>query len=103
VHDLYCHCDRNWEGWAAPAAQAGAAQLGASVNSSCWYIVFVKGVSPQIANPQSREFLGSFCKSQTRKFPWYPSSQIANPQICKEKSCVSDPDPHWFVSDIFEK
>ncbi len=30
-------------------------------------------------------------------------SQSANPQVCKEKSCVSDPDPHWLASICKEK
>jgi hypothetical protein len=59
-------------------------------------------VGPQIANPQIlipqsqiRKFLW-----QIRRFPWCPGQQITN-QICKEKSSVSDPDPHWFASNIF--
>jgi hypothetical protein len=39
--------------------------------------------------------------SQIRKCPCGPSSQIANPQICIEKNSVSDPDPHWFASNVF--
>jgi hypothetical protein len=41
VHEWYCHSGRNLEGWVAPAALAGAAQLRATVNSSCWDIAFV--------------------------------------------------------------
>ncbi len=78
---------------------------------ACKFFVFVH-------NSQIFEFLGSFrnrksfnflcatvCKSQIhkfikiilqiRKFPWCPSLHIPNPQNCKEKGSVSDPDPHW--------
>ena len=40
-------------------------------------------------------------KSQIRKFLWCPSPQIANPKICKEKSSVFDPVPHWYACNIF--
>jgi hypothetical protein len=68
----------------------------------------------QIANPQ---ILGFIPQSQILKFlrrasPQFANPQIslvsqptnrksANPQICKEKNNVSDPDPHWFASNIF--
>jgi hypothetical protein len=35
------------------------------------------------------------------KFPWRSSPHMANPQICKEKNSVSNPDPHWLASNIF--
>jgi hypothetical protein len=55
--------------------------------------------SPQIANPQIHGLIpqAQTRKSQIRKLPWCPSVQIANPQICKAKSSVFDPDPHWFA------
>jgi hypothetical protein len=43
-------------------------------------------INPKIANPQ---------------IPWWPSPQIANPHICKEKGSVSDPYPHWFACNTF--
>jgi hypothetical protein len=55
--------------------------------------------SPQIANPQIYKRI--IRKSHICKFPWCSSLQIANPQICKEENSVSDPDPHWFASNIF--
>ncbi len=67
-----------------------------------------------VRKSQIRELLGSFrnrkstnfwCvpvhKLKNRIFPWSPSPQIANLQICKAKSRVFDPDPHWFASNIF--
>jgi hypothetical protein len=78
-------------------------------------------VSPQIPNkqflgliprPQILKLLGMpVCRSQIhkfvmiilqiRKFSWCPSPRIPNPQNCKEKGSVSDPDPHWFASIYF--
>ncbi len=43
---------------------------------------------PQTAIPQFLGFIPQTAKF--RKFPWYSSPQIAGPQICKEKSSVSD-------------
>jgi hypothetical protein len=43
-------------------------------------------INPEIANP---------------KISLVPQS--ANPQVCKERSCVSDPDPNWFASICKEK
>ncbi len=42
-----------------------------------------------------------FFSPHIRKFLRWSSPQIANPQICKEKNSVSDPDQHWFASIIF--
>jgi hypothetical protein len=35
-----------------------------------------------------------------QNYPGCPSPQIGNPKICKEKSSVTDPDTHCFVSNI---
>jgi hypothetical protein len=43
-------------------------------------------INPKIANHQ---------------IPWWPSPQIANPHICKEKDSVSDPDADWFALHTF--
>jgi hypothetical protein len=72
--------------------------------------------SPQIENlphSQIRKFLRSVRKSQIYIFvvinPEIANpkislvSQSANPQVCKEKIRVSDPDPHWFASICKEK
>jgi hypothetical protein len=77
-------------------------------------------VSPQIANlqilgliPQSQSQISEVCQSANDKFvminPQVANQQIslvyqqhiANPQICKEKSSVSDPCPQWFAFNIF--
>ena len=47
-------------------------------------------VSPQTANGNSAISWVHSANCKFRKFPWYPSPQIASPQICKEKSSVSD-------------
>jgi hypothetical protein len=51
-------------------------------------------VSPPIADPQ---ILLLIPQSQIREFPCCPSPKIANPQICKVKNSISDPDPHSFA------
>jgi hypothetical protein len=67
----------------------------------------------KICKPQIRKFLGSFRNQKSAKLRGVPvqksqihkfviiNPQIANPQICKRKSNVSDPDPHLFASNIF--
>jgi hypothetical protein len=53
-------------------------------------------------NLKSANFLGvPVCKTQIRTFPLCPSPQIAKAQVCKDKSSVSHPGPHWFASNIF--
>jgi hypothetical protein len=97
-------------------------------HSGLYYgFIFTKGghadffLCPKIANPQN---LGLIPQSQIRKLLSCASPQLTNPQICndlyanrkyanflhvqfhktqigKEKSNVSDPDPHWFASNTF--
>jgi hypothetical protein len=67
----------------------------------------------KICTPQIRKFLGSFRNKKSAKFRGVPvqksqihkfvmiNPQIANPQICKRKNNVSDPDPPWLLSNIF--
>ncbi len=57
-----------------------------------------------ITNPQ----ISQVCQSQDCKFVMInplistcASPHIENPQICNKKSSVSDPDPHWIVSNAF--
>jgi hypothetical protein len=52
-------------------------------------------------SPQTRKFVKNYPQITYLKIPWCSSPQIANPQICKEENSVSDPDPHWFASNIF--
>jgi hypothetical protein len=62
-------------------------------------------IGSQIANTwahsasQIRKFV--MLNPQIRKFPWFPSQQVANQQICMEKRSVFDPGPHCFASNIF--
>jgi hypothetical protein len=51
-----------------------------------------------VRKSQIRKFFGSFHNPKSANSEVF---QSANPQICKEKSSVSDPDPHWFASEIF--
>jgi hypothetical protein len=86
-----------------------------SLHHPCWFTIFcyfakvgtqILFLLQQIANPQTlglipyseiRKFLryaSTYANCKSSKFPC-PSPPIANPQICQEKSIVSDPDPNW--------
>ncbi len=54
-----------------------------------------------VRKSQIRKYLGLILQLQIRKFLRCASPQIPNPQFCKEKGSVSDPDPHWFATNTF--
>ncbi len=83
-------------------------QLVGNDGENRWLSVFVR-------KSQISKYSGSFRNRKSRKFlkcasPQIEksqislvsqSAQIANPQICKEKSGVSDPHPNCFTSNTF--